>query len=993
MTSKRAPDVCTIPSGVSFADALAAHIMTQAGSDPLALTNYTVLLPSRRACRTVRDAFLRLSGGKAALMPTLHPVGEADAEETSLLLASHAASEMLDLPPAVSRLERQLLLARAIGKTGMTQSFDQAAALALELGRFLDEVQTEGLSFNNLATLVPEEFASHWQKTLSFLKILTAHWPDILQERGVIDYADRRTKLLQAELRAWEKFPPQHPVIAAGSTGTVPAVADILTLVATLPQGMLVLPGLDVDIDDISWSTLGEDHPQHGMKKLLDRIGVERKAVKILAKSPRMAREKLLSEAMRPAETTESWRALTPKDIPSQALEGLARIDCATAQEEASVIALLMREALETSDKTCALVTPDRRLARRVALALKRWGIDVNDSGGQPLTELDVGVWLMLVAEAAEEALSPVLLLSLLKRPLIAAGIASDDMRDMVRLLDRLVLRGPRPAPGFEGIAHAIQALHDALPKAPLLSWLKKIESVAGSFVRLMSEDKERPFRDLLQAHIRAAEDLAATTETSGADRLWRDEGGEEAASFLTELMQASTDVPAMTPEHYVSLLGLMLKGVAVRPRFGAHPRLSILGQIEARLYSTDMAILGGLNENTWPALPAHDPWMSRPMRKKFGLPAPEHHIGLSAHDFVQAAGAKEVIFTRAEKIDGAPTVPARWLLRLETVLASLGMELPKRTSAQYRYWARLMDVPADIRAITRPAPTPPVSARPRRLSVTTVERWMRDPYQIYAEHVLKLPALDPVDADPGAAERGTFVHEALDKFIKTFQDNLPPDAEEKLLAMGREAIVRMRVPPEVEAFWWPRFERIAAEFVRQERLWRLGADPFLTETKGNIALTGFDGGDFTLTAKADRIDKIKSGGFAVIDYKSGHPPSPKEVKAGMSPQLPLEALMLQEDGFGKLDAIVNDIVYWKVTGGGALPVERKSLTETPEEAQALINEAEAGLRSLISAFDDPATPYLSEPSARTRARFTNYAHLARVKEWGVQGDDEEEAE
>ncbi|MFN7114048.1 MAG: double-strand break repair protein AddB [Alphaproteobacteria bacterium] len=995
------PNVLNIPAGQSFADSLARGLLARAADDPLALGDTVVLLPSRRACRTLRDAFLRLSGGQAIVLPRLMPVGDVEAEEVSLLLSAleDGADTLPDIPDAVSKMERQILLARALLSAGKAQSFDQAVSLAQDLGHFLDEVQTENLSFDGLKNLVPEAFAGHWQQTLEFLKILTDIWPQVLQSRGVIDSAARRNLLLAAQESVWHRAPPAYPVIAAGSTGTVPAARALLALVARLPQGALVLPGLDTQMDAESWDLIGEDHPQYNMKKLLAATGVERGDVGLwpLRHAPDVnhARVRLLTEAMRPAETTERWRQLTPHDIPATALDGLTRIDCDTPQEEADVIALILREALETHGKTAALITPDRRLARRVTLSMRRWGIDIDDSGGQPLTELPVGAWLMLCAEAAEQGLAPVTLLSLLKHPVMAAAIPAEDMRGMVYLLDQLVLRGPRPSAGFAGLRQAIEKLdsekqRDARQR--LLGWIEKIETLAAPFAALMTAENETPFRQTLEAHIKMAEDLAATTETAGAARLWLGEAGEGASQLLQQLLAAAGDVPPVAPSHYVPLLRMLMKSVTVRPRYGMHPRLSILGQVEARLYCADLVILGGLNEGTWPALPAHDPWMSRPMRRDFGLPSPEKALSLASHDFVQAASAPEVVLTRAQKVDGTPTVPARWLLRIDAVLEAVGLALPQAAGLRYRHWRQDMDMPAEIKAAPRPAPTPPLVARPRKLSVTRIESWMRDPYQIYAQYVLNLRAFDPIDADPGGAERGTFIHAALERFIKAYPDALPPDAAEKLIAFGRAALVEQRVPQDVEAFWWPRFEKIAQQFTQQEADWRQDAKPYATEVIGAYEFQTA-AGPFTLSGTADRIDRLKDGSYAIIDYKSGGTPSKGDVRQGLSPQLPLEALMLRHGAFADMPAgETSELVYWRVTGSGQKPVERVTLSGRDISVADMTDAAQAGLLALVEKFDDPATPYLSQPRAEAKPKFSDYNHLARVREWSIGGDDAEDA-
>ncbi|MBW7910651.1 MAG: double-strand break repair protein AddB [Alphaproteobacteria bacterium] len=994
------PNVLNIPAGQSFADSLARGLLARAAQDPLALGDYLLLLPSRRACRTLRDAFLRLSGGQAIVLPRMVPVGDVEAEEVTLLLSGldDGGEALGDIPDAVSKMERQILLAHALMKSGKAQSFDQAVSLAQDLGHFLDEVQTENLSFDGLAKLVPDAFAGHWQQTLNFLETLTRIWPEILQSRGVIDSAARRNLLLAAQETVWRHQPPAYPVIAAGSTGTVPAARALLALVAHLPQGELVLPGLDTGLDEDSWAQIGEDHPQYNIKKLLAAAGAARADVgdwPLRHETPvNHARVRLLSEAMRPAETTERWRQLTPHDIPQTALDGLTRIDCDTPQEEADVIALILREALQTPGKTAALITPDRRLARRVTLSMRRWGIDIDDSGGQPLTELPVGAWLMLCAEMAEQSLAPIALLSLLKHPVMAAGIPADDMRRMTYTLDQMALRGPRPSAGFAGLRAAIEKLAGEKQqdnKKDLLAWLDKIEPIATPFMALMEEGAEKPFRQILEAHIKLAEDLAATTESAGASRLWLGEAGEGASQLLQQLLAAALDVPPLAPAHYVPLLRMLMKSVTVRPRYGMHPRLSILGQVEARLYCADMVILGGLNEGTWPALPAHDPWMSRPMRRDFGLPSPEKALSLAAHDFVQAASAPEVILTRAQKVDGTPTVPARWLLRIDAVLEAVGLALPQAAGQRYRQWRQDMDTPAAIQPAPRPAPTPPLHARPRQLSVTRIETWMRDPYQIYAQYILNLRAFDPIDADPGGAERGTFIHAALEKFIDAYPDVLPPDAEHKLLSFGRESLVDLRVPQDVEAFWWPRFEKIAHEFVRQENEWRQDAKPFATEVDGKYEFAA-SGGPFTLSGKADRIDRMTAGGYAIIDYKSGGTPGKGEVRQGIAPQLPLEALMLRAGAFEGISAgDTAELMYWRVTGSGQKPVERVRFADGKPSIAEMTDAAAAGLAALVEKFDDPNTPYLSQPRAEAKPKFSDYEHLARVREWAVGGDDGED--
>lgn len=976
-----------------------------AGDDPLGLTRITLLLPSRRACRTVREAFLRIGAGKPVLLPRLQPMGDVDADDIAVLWGDAPDAGFFDMPPAIGKLQRQVLLARLIMQTGRAAGFDQAAALALDLGRFLDEMQTSNISFDKLDTLVPDVFSAHWQETLDFLKILTAHWPQIVSGAGYADQAARRNALLEAQIRLWEENPPADIVIAAGTVAPIPMLRRLLKAVSRLPQGMVVLPGLDLQLDDDAFGQLGEDHPQYHLRRLLGELDIARTDVQPWPETPvvNTARLRLLSEVMRPAATTDRWRALsTHGDIGPAALQGMTRIDCKTPQHEADVIALILREVLETPSKTAALVTPDRRLARRVSQSLARWGIKIDDSGGQPLTESPVGSWLMLTAEMAAENLAPVSLLAVLKHPFMAAALPPEVLRRAVYVLDALVLRGPRPAAGIDGLRHAIATLEGGaeVEKKDLLAWLDQVAPLISDFVDRMNTAAGKPAvpaAELLRAHIDMAEALAATATTTGAGRLWRGEAGHAANEVLKELLAAAVDVPPLHAAEYTGLLYTLLKGITVRPAYGAHPRLEILGLIEARLHAADLVVLGGVNEGSWPELPGHDPWLSRPMRRSLGLLVPEAELSLSAHDFVSGAAMPEVVITRAEKQDGTPTVPARWLLRLEAVLSAAGLDMPQTAARRYLQWVEDLDRPEHIAPALRPAACPPVHVRPRQLSVTRIETWMRDPYQIYAQYILGLSPLDPIDADPGGAERGTFIHAALEAFVKKYPVQLPDHAEEELLAIGRQALLEHGIPPEVEAYWWPRFARSVAVYIVQERRWReTGARPVITEMNGRLQLER-PGGPFTLTAKADRIDKMADGTYAIIDYKTGQTPQPKALREGISPQLPLEALMLEKGAFEKVTGsvaaqAVSDMLYWKITGSGRMPVEQISMVKSADDLRLLIAEAEAGLAALIDRFDDPAQAYISQPRAAAKPRFSDYEHLARVREWSVGTDEGEEA-
>ncbi|MXW91461.1 MAG: double-strand break repair protein AddB [Rhodospirillaceae bacterium] len=1012
-TGKRAADggparsVYTIPPQRDFVTALARGLLDRFGSAPEGLAPVLVLLPTRRACRTLREAFLRLSGGAPLLLPRMRPIGDVDEDDLALSAGEDLPPEdgaLFETPPAIPELKRLLLLARLILERERDASAEQAVLLAQALARLLDQAQTERLSFDRLAELAPEELSVHWQESLDFLKIVTEAWPAVLEDNAAMDPAARRNLLLERLERRWAEAAPDHPVIAAGSTGSIPATADLLARVAALPDGQVVLPGLDRHLDEESWAAVEADegHPQFGLARLLQRLEIGREDVQdwpepAAADSVRCeatpARVRLVAEALRPAGTTEAWarRPLDGDTLAAALGPDLGRVVCRDPGEEARVIALAFRRTLDTPGKTATLVTPDRDLGRRVAAEMQRWGVTVDDSAGVPLAATPPASFLLLLARAVEDGLAPTGLLALLKHPLCAAGQPLADTRRQARALERAALRGPRPEAGIAGLRRRLAAARDdRFGPGPAVCDVAAalVDRLDGLLAPLLAgEPPAMP--DYLRALCSAAATLAATPDDPAGRRLWAGDAGEALAGFIDELADAGAVVAPDALHDRAALLATLMLGRVVRPRYGAHPRLAIQGPLEARLHHADLTILGGLNEGAWPPEAPVDPWMSRPMRQRFGLPSPERRTGLSAHDFAQAFCAPEVLVTRSEKVGGSPAVASRWLQRLDTVLEGA---LDARTLEGIRSrdgalvaLARQLDRPARVESCARPQPRPPVADRPRKLSVTQIERWLRDPYTIYARHILRLKPLDDIDADPGALERGIILHDVFEAFVRDHPAGpLPPDALPKLLALGRARFIDLAHAPGVAALWWPRFERAAEAFVAREAVRRAAIRSSHVEVDGRIEIAA-PGGPFTLTGKADRIDLKRDGGAEILDYKTGSLPKVRDVASGFNPQLALEGLMLRRGGFADLPAAADaaDLTYWQVSGGRT-PLDIRPAAGREVPAADLIDGAETGLARLVAAYDDPGRAYAARPASAYALAYNDYEHLARIREWAL---------
>lgn len=973
------PRIFSIPPHRAFADALAAGLIALHGREKTGLAQGVVLLPNNRAVRAITDAFVRRSGG-GLLLPRLIPIGDPELGE-QLGGALEPLGEA-PVPPAIEPIDRLFLLAGLIERHMPGTEPAEALRLAEDLARTLDQLLVEEIRPDRLRAFAAElpDLSLHWHASLERLTVILDHWPRVLAERGRIDLAERRNRLLRALARRWRDAPPRGFVVAAGVTTSAPAVADLLRTVARMPEGRVVLPGLDGDMPRAEWDALGphepdpetgfrrrsiETHPQFHLKLLLDRMGVGRDEVRRWrwggGRNSPAVRSRAISNAMAPAAFTAKWQDLPPAE---RRLSGVRALELADPAEEAQAIAIALREALETPERTAALVTPDRSLARRVAAHLRRWGIEADDSAGRPLAELPSGTLLLALTVAGAEQFSPVPLLSLLKHPLVRRGEARLAWLEGARALD-LALRGPRPPAGLDGVTEHLGdwSGRDREVRKRALAWWK---DEAAPVLRPL----ERAFRD---ARARPSDLLAVLREAASSltgDAAWSGLAGRAAADLLAAAEPAAEASGRIAPAALVPVLEQLLGGVAVRPPYGQHPRIFIWGLLEARLQQADLTILAGLNEGVWPPLPAPDPWLAPRLRHQLGLPSLERRIGLTAHDFAGALGGREVLVTRARRDSRAPAVASRFWLRLEAMTGGL------TRSRSQRWWAEAIDRPDANRPAKRPAPSPDAKLRPRRISVTEVDRLKADPYAFYARKMLALPVLDEVDAEPSAAFRGSAVHRVLEAWMK--EDDCDPA---RLRPRAEALLGEAAAHPLLRALWQPRLleaiDWIASEVAANRAA---GRRPLRAEAWGETIVAGV-----TLQGMADRIDRLSGGGLAIVDYKTGTPPGSKAVAEGYSMQLGLLGLIAEDGGFEGIEGVPAAFEYWSLAkdartgtlGYVKSPVGGRSGFDaadfTDRAARNFIAAAEAWLTG-----EAPFTAKLHPEYAP----YGDYDQLMRLEEW-----------
>ena len=966
------PLVYSIPAYRSFSDALVHGLLGAIGRDPIALARGRILLPNNRAVRTVTEAFVRASNG-GLVLPRLIAIGDQDLGERvgGALDPLELADE---LPAAIKPLQRQLLLARML-RSG-DESGAEAMRLALELARTMDQLAIEEIAASKLGDAVQDapELAGHWLQSIDRFRAILLRWPALLADRRVIDLADRRSKLLHALAKRWSTQPPDGFTLAAGITTSAPAIAALLRSIARLGQGAVVLPGLaDADVmPSEEWDALGPDadgaseetHPQYHLKRLLNRLGVAREEVLPWRGGGRAfstrARGIAVANALVSPDFSEKWTRLTAA---GRRLTGIKVAELPDPASEAQAIAIALRESVEIAGKTAALVTPDRTLAARVSAHLQRWGIDADDSAGQPLSKSPAGTLLLAIAAAAVEKLAPVTLLSLLKHPLVGlpgqqsplAGTRRDESAarlewlETVRALD-LALRGPRPRTGIEGLDERFAE--------------KKADRTWASVRPLIAPLAQANFSASLAELAAMLRELA---QGLAGDSAWRGADGRLAAELLAEVEQSSEAAGIdLNPDDVIPILRGLMDGMPVRRPFGGHPRIFIWGLLEARLQKSDLMILGGMNEGSWPALPDPDPWLPPQIRKVIGLSGMEFRTGLAAHDFMSALGAPRVLLTRARNDGHSPTIASRLWLRLQAMTG--GMTRDQRLERL----ALALDSSSEVLPVSRPAPRPPLEARPKRIAVTDLDRLKADPFAFYAKAILGLRALEPVDEEHHAAWKGTAVHEVLEAWFK--EDGCDPA---KLKLRAEAMIASETIHPMLRTLWSPRLMEAVDWIAKQVAADReAGRFPVVAESKGEAKVAGV-----LLHGRVDRIDRLPDGKLAIIDYKTGQAPAKKAVAEGFALQLGLLSLIARAGGFGDLEGDVGCHEYWSLAKDSKGQIGYRRAPDKDDGPEAFVERAYAQFAAAASDYLLGTREFEAKLNP-AYAPYEDFDQLMRLEEW-----------
>ncbi|WP_375671056.1 double-strand break repair protein AddB [Bartonella sp. CL434QHHD] len=1027
------PHVFSISPGTAFlphfVDALLSGSLidnfASSGDIQTALADSLIYVPTRRAARALRLAFVERSDTQSTFLPTIRALGDVD-EDSFLFVENHTSV----LDPPIGESERLLLLARLIrpwrenlpahlramfGTEDVLIPAHSADAiwLAQDLAHLMDEIEAEGADWSELKNIAPDMVAEWWQITLDFLTIVTQNWPKILKEKQRSNPAEWRNQVLTMHAETLRCMQPDKPIIAAGVSGSMPAVSHLLKVISSLPKGAVVLPGLDLHMDEEQWNALSTSnkektacdffdpaenvfsHPQYHLKKLLTLMECQRHHVCEIGQQSSIKKKRmaLLSEALRPASTTDKWVQIVRDDYENLCADW-SFIEAINEREEALAIAVTLRKAIEEPKKTAALITNDRNLARRVAVELQRFGIEANDSGGIPLAQTLPVTLLRLILENVLQADDPIAFLSLLKHPLTTLQQNRHRLREMAENFELFVLRGNTGRinlcecdqflekwidTSFHNSSEVNTLDQQKCEEARLLCHLLK--KAVEPLTSLMKQEKECTINEAAIATVEVFENFGRNEDNSLA-HLYQHEAGQALSNFLRELVSDQSGLTFHLCE-WPAMFSAIIATRSVAPSPGGHPRLFIWGTLESRLQTVDTVVIGGLNEGSWPISTRNDAFLSRPMKMMLTLEPPEQRIGISAHDFQWAMGMEKVVMSRALRVNHTPSIPSRWLQRMETVVGKQVWEQIRERGEILRHWAKMLDHTSITSEVERPCPAPPLDIRPRHFSVTEIETLRYDPYAIYAKKILRLKPLKELIHDPSASERGTLYHAILAAFCTQMKNPNAANALNVLLAIGRKEFDKFNFPPDIEVIWWNSFENLAPRFIQWEQ--SLGLRERYSEVVSQKIPIGTTG--VTLSGRADRLDVLPDKTVEILDFKTGTPPSSKQVRELLFPQLALETALLIQGGFPDFqDFTPSNLFYIPLNKKGEIKSQsillKKKDGKTHLSAVDLADNAWENLIALITYYQNPQQGYLSHAVPMSKRYEGDYDHLARLWEW-----------
>lgn len=872
-----------IPGNEDFLLNFANGMLSKFGHLGPEIGKVTIILPTKRSCRKLAQTFFHISEKKACFLPRIYPL--QDIELSYLLEQVFSCNITEDQPNLLEHLRKKI--APEMLEMSILQGLCGANGLANHLYSLFYEIQKHQLG--NIIEKIQHHYSDHLDQIIELLKFIIEALPQKLHKLGLIDKASYVNEISMILAITWEKYPPKYPVIIAGIDGETASDRALLKVVNEMRNGYVVLHNIDKSLPNAEWQEISHEHPQYQLKSLIDLCRVGREEI--------YSWHNIVNVKHNDIFFSKSFSRNFSNCAPPQ---DLTIIETETPQQELQFITQLCVDKLICGNESVLIVTQNELLIEKLTYMLLAHNVIPDCSIGNSALKCDEMIFLQLIMRTIFEHFSPISLLALLKHDLCKIA-----QKEVVQQFEISHLRGIN---SYKNLQELIAATDEEIKQILqlILEHSRKLEEI-------MSQ-KTTDFGDILSTHLELAERLSANS-------LWQHERGVELRELLLELSRNAHHIGKIAPISYLAIMRDMLSKAKFRTSKTYNPRLIIITPKESQLLCADNVILADLNENSWPQKSSSNIFLNDILMQSLGFENSEIETGRNAAKFYNLLHNKNIYLTRSKTSKNIITTSSRWLLRIKLLLQKIAYhEQPA---------LNLSPEILDIIELPLTSPTPPVEFRLKSLSVTQVEKLIRNPYDIYASKILRLYELEPINKDPENLDYGNLIHEAIHHFTLHYK---PPTEPYKffmdfILQKGRDLFYK----PAIRNVWLPKIEKIARWFI-EYHLDNMSCK-LLPETELQAKF-----GDFTLKARLDRMEVREGNCVTILDYKTGKLPGKKDIADLVSIQLPLEALLAQKNGY-----IVTKLLYLQLNSQLDEPV----LHELPEPT-LLITKAEAKLLELI---------------------------------------------
>ncbi len=921
-------NVFNIPANYHFFRSLFDWAEKKFGAE---ISQVKFFLPNRRSCREFREVFLQKKTN--TILPQIKAISDISYEDFFDFLPNLEAKENIDELLKIKTLSGSdylFFLSQEIQKLsifGQDLDFEQAFKIAINLQSLFDDIEREEIDLKKLEEIDDSNLSQHRLLTLDFLKNFHVQIKNSLLKKDVFFASSSQNFIIQKFVSLLEKQGSKTPIVIAGSTGSVSFSSKLIRAISQ--KNFVVLHG--ASDEDFA----AENHPQFFLNRLIKFLKIEKKAIGQIAEekfslSPQ-SRQKLISLMVLPSAETLKWQEVSKYLDVENTSQDLAKnfhlIEAKNEIEEAKIIKLILLEALQNK-KTSALITNNDKLAKLVKLELEQSFLPFNDTRNLSIFNSHLVNFLLLILELIESDFNSHSLLAILKNPLCAYSQDKKLLADF----EIKILRQDRANSGLEGINKKLE--ND-----------KILKEFFGNFCADFSEFSTFTLASQTSALVKIAQNLSKKTW----QQLLEPEPAQIELFEFFEKLKTQKEI-TLNSKNLLSSFKTLLSQLSYFEKSDASAPIQILSTIEARLLNYDLVIIASLNEGDFPQVEAEN-WLGKKIKKDLGIDRVLKKSGQSAYDFCNYLSNRSVVLTRCKSSNGGVLIESPFLLKFKTICQKIGVSL----NSGEKYFALLAKTnEVQSRQIKVANPKPKIEFRPKKISITDISKLLSDPYDIYAKKILQLKELEKIDFEPSYAEFGSFIHKALEEFVKN-------PKEENFLEKAQEIFEEYFLFSESKLIWWPKFENIFAEFVKENQR-------FLNlENRVEIPADVFVAG-ITIRGKIDRVIVNDEGGLEIFDYKTGQVPGKKDVMLGINPQLTLAALMLLEEKIASLN-------YWKLSSSSASEI--KKICDDREEILILTAAAKAGLARLFEFFANEENGYTAtDNSARS-----DYKNLARSEE------------